>query len=82
MVTGASTADAVIILIDVSKVKLREDGGVDLLIQTKRHSTIAHLLKIEHIVVAVNKMDLVDYDQASVRPHRQGLPRVRRHARA
>jgi sulfate adenylyltransferase subunit 1 len=63
MVTGASTADAVIILIDVSKVKLHEDGGVDLLIQTKRHSTIAHLLKIEHIVVAVNKMDLVGYDQ-------------------
>jgi sulfate adenylyltransferase subunit 1 len=64
MVTGASTADAVIILIDVSKVKLREDGGVDLLIQTKRHSTIAHLLQIEHVVVAVNKMDLIDYDQA------------------
>ncbi|MBB3223135.1 sulfate adenylyltransferase subunit 1 [Pseudoduganella umbonata] len=63
MVTGASTADAVIILIDVSKVKLREDGGVDLLIQTKRHSTIAHLLQIEHVVVAVNKMDLVNYDQ-------------------
>jgi len=36
---------------------------VDLLIQTKRHSTIAHLLQIEHVVVAVNKMDLVDYDQ-------------------
>ena len=64
MVTGASTADAVIILIDVSKVKLREDGGVDLLIQTKRHSTIAYLLQIEHVVVAVNKMDLVNYDQA------------------
>ncbi|WP_229423381.1 sulfate adenylyltransferase subunit 1 [Massilia frigida] len=64
MVTGASTADAVIILIDVSKVKLREDGGVDLLIQTKRHSTIAHLLQIEHVVVAVNKMDLVNYDQS------------------
>ncbi|MDB5754663.1 MAG: sulfate adenylyltransferase [Massilia sp.] len=63
MVTGASTADAVIILIDVSKVTLREDGGVDLLIQTKRHSTIAHLLKIEHVVVAVNKMDLIGYDQ-------------------
>ena len=66
MVTGASTADAVIILVDVSKVKLSEDGGdgdVELLIQTKRHSTIAHLLKIQHIVVAVNKMDLVDYDQ-------------------
>jgi sulfate adenylyltransferase subunit 1 len=53
----------VIILVDVSKVKLREDGGVDLLIQTKRHSTIAHLLQIEHVVVAVNKMDLVNYDQ-------------------
>ncbi|QYF93959.1 50S ribosome-binding GTPase [Massilia sp. PAMC28688] len=65
MVTGASTADAVIILIDVSKVKLREDGGVDLLIQTKRHSTIAHLLQIEHVVVAVNKMDLIGYDQAT-----------------
>lgn len=63
MVTGASTADAVIILIDVSKVKLNDDGSVDLLIQTKRHSTIAHLLQIEHVIVAVNKMDLVNYDQ-------------------
>jgi sulfate adenylyltransferase subunit 1 len=64
MVTGASTADAVIILIDVSKVTLREDGGVDLLTQTKRHSTIAKLLQIQHVVVAVNKMDLIGYDQA------------------
>ncbi|HEY1044336.1 MAG TPA: GTP-binding protein [Telluria sp.] len=63
MVTGASTADAVVILIDVSKVKLREDGGVDLLTQTKRHSTIAKLLQIEHVVVAVNKMDLAGYDR-------------------
>jgi sulfate adenylyltransferase subunit 1 len=63
MVTGASTADAVIILIDVSKVKLGDDGSVDLLIQTKRHSTIAHLLQIEHVIVAVNKMDLINYDQ-------------------
>jgi sulfate adenylyltransferase subunit 1 len=63
MVTGASTADAVIILIDVSKVKLHDDGSVDLLVQTKRHSTIAHLLRIEHVVIAINKMDLVNYDQ-------------------
>ncbi|HJV74358.1 MAG TPA: GTP-binding protein [Noviherbaspirillum sp.] len=63
MVTGASTADAVIILVDVSKVKLGEDGSVELLTQTKRHSTIAHLLRIEHVIVAINKMDLVDYDQ-------------------
>ena len=64
MVTGASTADSVIILIDVSKVKLGDDGSVELLVQTKRHSTIAHLLQIEHVIVAVNKMDLVNYDQA------------------
>lgn len=63
MVTGASTADAAIILIDVSKVKLNDDGSVELLTQTKRHSTIAHLLQIEHVIVAVNKMDLVNYDQ-------------------
>lgn len=62
MVTGASTADAVIILVDVSKVKFDEDGKAELLIQTKRHSTIAKLLQIEHVIVAVNKMDLVDYD--------------------
>jgi sulfate adenylyltransferase subunit 1 len=36
---------------------------VELLIQTKRHSTIAHLLQIAHVIVAVNKMDLVNYDQ-------------------
>jgi len=64
MVTGASTADAVIILIDVSKVKLGDDGSVELLVQTKRHSTIAKLLQIEHVIVAVNKMDLVNYDQS------------------
>jgi sulfate adenylyltransferase subunit 1 len=63
MVTGASTADAVIILVDVSKVKFGADGEVELLTQTKRHSTIAHLLRIEHVIVAVNKMDLVNYDQ-------------------
>jgi sulfate adenylyltransferase subunit 1 len=64
MVTGASTADAVIILIDVSKVKIDPDGKAELLIQTKRHSTIAKLLQIEHVVVAVNKMDLVGYDRS------------------
>jgi sulfate adenylyltransferase subunit 1 len=52
MVTAASTADLAIILIDARK-------GV--LTQTRRHSYLAHLLGIRHIVVAVNKMDLVDY---------------------
>jgi sulfate adenylyltransferase subunit 1 len=55
MVTGASTADAAVILIDARK-------GV--LTQTRRHATIAHLLGVRHIIVAVNKMDLVGYDEA------------------
>ncbi len=59
MVTGASTARAAIILIDASRVREGE-----LLPQTKRHSTLARLLGLRHIVVAVNKMDLVDWDQA------------------
>ena len=59
MVTGASTADAAIILIDASR---NADGK--LLPQTKRHSTIAKLLGIRHLIVAVNKMDLVGWDPA------------------
>jgi sulfate adenylyltransferase subunit 1 len=55
MVTAASTANLAIILIDARK-------GV--LTQTRRHSFLAHLVGIPNIVVAVNKMDLVDYDQA------------------
>jgi sulfate adenylyltransferase large subunit len=53
MVTGASTADAAIVLIDATK-------GV--LPQSRRHAYIASLLGIRHIVAAVNKMDLVNYD--------------------
>ena len=60
MVTGASTADAAIILIYVSKVKLGDDGSVELITQIKCQSTIGHLLQIEHVIVAINKMDLVN----------------------
>jgi len=55
MVTGASTADLAVILIDARK-------GV--LVQTRRHSYLCHLIGIRNIVLAVNKMDLVDYDHA------------------
>ncbi len=55
MVTGASTADLAVILIDARK-------GV--LTQTRRHSYLAHLIGIKNIVLAVNKMDLVDYSQS------------------
>ena len=55
MVTGASTADLAVILIDARK-------GV--LVQTRRHSYLCHLLGIRNLVLAVNKMDLIGYDQA------------------
>ena len=54
MVTGASTADLAVILIDARK-------GV--LVQTRRHSYLCHLIGIRNVVLAVNKMDLVDYSQ-------------------
>jgi len=56
MVTGASTADLAVILIDARK-------GV--LTQTRRHSYLAHLIGIRNLVLAVNKMDLVNYDKAT-----------------
>jgi sulfate adenylyltransferase subunit 1 len=55
MATGASTADAAVVLIDASK-------GV--LIQSRRHAYIASLLRVRHVLVAVNKMDLIGYDEA------------------
>jgi bifunctional enzyme CysN/CysC len=55
MVTGASTADLAVILVDARK---------GILTQTRRHSYLAHLLGIRRLVLAVNKMDLVDYDQS------------------
>ena len=55
MVTGASTANLAIILIDARK------GVIE---QTCRHSFIANLLRIQHVVICVNKMDLVDWDES------------------
>ncbi len=54
MVTGASTADLAIVLIDARK---------GMLVQSKRHAFISSLLRIPHLVVCVNKMDLVDFDE-------------------
>jgi bifunctional enzyme CysN/CysC len=55
MATGASTAELAVVLVDARK---------GLLTQTRRHSYIVSLLGIRHVLLAVNKMDLVDYDQA------------------
>lgn len=56
MVTGASTANAAIILVDA------RHGVIE---QTKRHAFIASLLQIPHMIVCINKMDLVEYDEAA-----------------
>ncbi len=58
MATGASTADAAVVLIDASK-------GVQ--IQSRRHAYIASLLRVRHALVAVNKMDLIGYDEPTFR---------------
>ena len=72
MATGASGADLAVILIDARK-------GV--LVQTRRHSLICSLLGIRHVVVAVNKIDLVDFKQDIFDQDRRRLSGVRRRAR-
>ena len=62
MVTGASTASAAIVLIDASQLNF-DEKPLQLLPQTKRHSAILHQLNCPHILVAVNKMDLLDYSE-------------------
>ena len=69
MVTGASTADLAIVLVDARK-------GV--VAQSKRHAFISSLLGIPHVVVCVNKMDLVDFDEERVRRDRRGVRPLRR----
>ena len=64
MVTGASTANAAIILVDAR-------NGV--MPQTKRHTHILSLLQIPHLIVAINKMDLIDFDQKKFESIRQEL---------
>ncbi|MEV4776378.1 GTP-binding protein [Microbacterium sp. LTA6] len=55
MVTGAATADAVIVLVDARK------GIVE---QTRRHLAVVSLLRVAHVIIAVNKIDLIDFDEA------------------
>jgi bifunctional enzyme CysN/CysC/sulfate adenylyltransferase subunit 1 len=73
MATGASTADVAIVLIDARA--YAKAGG--LLPQSRRHTYIASLLGIPHVVAAVNKMDLVGYSQASFDAIRRGFQALR-----
>ena len=67
MVTGASTADVAVILIDARK---------GILTQTRRHSFIVSLLGIEHIIVAINKMDLVDFSEETFKKIEEDYSKV------
>jgi len=62
LVTGASQSDVAVILVDASRVDLNTTPAT-LLAQTKRHAAIVHLLGLRHVVFAVNKMDLFDFDE-------------------
>ncbi|WP_178945622.1 sulfate adenylyltransferase subunit 1 [Kocuria sp. TGY1127_2] len=66
-VTGASTADAVVLLVDAR-------SGV--LEQTRRHLAVARLLRVPHVIVAVNKIDLVDYAESAYRGIVEDIRRV------
>jgi len=63
LVTGASQADAAVILVDISRLDF-ESPKIQLLAQTIRHSAILKLLGIRHLIFAVNKMDLYEFSQA------------------
>jgi len=62
LVTGASQSDVAVILVDASRVDL-VTAPATLLAQTKRHAAIVHLLGLRHVVFAVNKMDLFNFDE-------------------
>ena len=68
-VTGASTADAVVVLIDARK-------GV--LEQTRRHLSVLQLLRVAHVIVAVNKIDLVDFSESVFREIQADVQQVAR----
>lgn len=62
LVTGASQADVAVVLVDATRVDLcKEPAG--LLAQTKRHASIVRLLGLQHVVFAINKMDLLNFDE-------------------
>lgn len=62
LVTGASQSDVAVILVDATRVDLNTSPAT-LLAQTKRHAAIVHLLGLRHVVFAVNKMDLFEFDE-------------------
>ncbi len=76
MVTGASTADAAIVLVDITRVDFTHENGAltaQLLAQTKRHTAIAAKLGLPAVIFAINKMDLVNFDQSRFQATEQAV---------
>jgi sulfate adenylyltransferase subunit 1 len=75
MVTAAAGSDAAVVLVDITKIDWRAANGkpVPLLPQTRRHTMLAHLLRVPSIVFAVNKLDAVDDPQAAFEATRTAL---------
>lgn len=78
MVTGASTADAAVLLLDATRLNF-DAPKLALLPQTRRHSAILKLLEVEHIIVAVNKLDLLDYDESKFKAICEAYNRLAEH---
>ncbi|MEJ7138091.1 sulfate adenylyltransferase subunit 1 [Amphibiibacter pelophylacis] len=80
MVTAASSSDVAVILVDITKLDWRT-RPVALLPQTRRHSLLAQLLRVPHVVFVINKLDAVDADaQAAFEAVRDALDEFARHA--
>jgi len=72
LVTGASQADVAVVLVDATRVDLSVEPA-SLLAQTKRHASIVRLLNLQHVVFAVNKMDLLKFDEGVFNKIRQSV---------
>ncbi len=79
MVTAASSADAAVVLVDATKLDWK-DAGLALLPQTRRHTLLAHLLRVPSIVFAINKLDAVDDPATAYRHIAAALVRFAREA--
>jgi sulfate adenylyltransferase subunit 1 len=65
MVTAASSAHAAVVLVDATKLKWQDEGILELLPQTRRHTLLVNLLRVPSIIFAINKLDALDQDGAS-----------------
>ncbi len=77
LVTGASQAEVAVVLVDATRIDLATEPA-SLLAQTKRHASIVRLLGLQHVVFAVNKMDLLNFDETIFNKIRQSIQSLAR----